>query len=531
MNHVDIKIQNKIIEEFHTEFAKGYATATSIRRQLAAKYGKSISTIHKITTNGYKRRLDRNEAKLAPIPAQKRPSVLPRLSMDYPATYIFLGWEIRIGVNEKFLDIIDQIAKKHSATVFVTSLWPDDISFMPPRLQKYNLLMNDIRLNDNLLFKYVPTHALAMSPLTGWTGAFDDTVIMPGLIKQVSTEKTDKLCKQLMTTGSLGNLNAFLTHYRHVEDEETRVGLVKRWSMVTRRGGRPHEIARNSIVPSALIVEVKDRTTFFSRYVTMERSGVVYDLGTKYVAGKAPVSSRPSAMVLGDTHAWVINKAKHRASLEIIKELSPKSIVIQDAFDGLSVNHHDMGDYAKVLDCPTLQEEAEETKRILTEYASLVDKVYYLESNHDNFLVKFLAKEDQYRFKDNYQTAIALRNWQLETRRHPIIKLLELDSIKNLRFIAVFENLYISNVLVKHGHEGIAGRQCGFLPLSKIYNRYVQGHTHVPQVYRNAACVGTSSELQLNYTVGASAWLHSDVLIQPDGSLQHINIIHGQWRA
>lgn len=528
-NHIDIKKQDSIIAEYNLLFSTKQQTATQVRKYLSEKHGLALSTVYKITTNGYKRDLKRDPMVLPAVSSGKTSTASNNIGKA--STYILLAWEIRVRVDPAFLDIIDQIAKDYSAEVCVTVLCPTDVTYMPERLKKYRLLMEDFEFNDNISFKYVPTHALAVSPLSGWSGAFDKTVVIPGLVKELVTEKTATHCKQLITTGSVGTLDAYMSQYRHIKDEADKLGLIRRWSLVQNRvGGKPHEIAKSHIKPSALIINVLDKKIFLTRYITMERSGVVYDLKTKYSAYKTKASSRPSAIVVGDLHAYVASKSKVEATLDMIKDLNPHCVVLQDAFDGTSINYHEMNDYVKMIDVPTLEEEARVTKESVDKFAALA-KVYYLESNHDNFVTKFLSKENNYCFRNNYAKAIELRHWQVNNRlRHPIIKLLELDSIKNLKFVPAKESLYINDVLVKHGHEGIAGQRVSFRTLARVYNCYVQGHNHTPSVYRNAASVGTSSELDLDYNIGASGWMHADVLIQPDSSLQCLPVIDGVWK-
>ena len=529
MSAISKDLQKKIMSDYAALVREGLATLTAVRKKLSAKYNLAYSTIYKITTNGYK-----SSSNNVTVPANYEVKKPPQIKHKYPKTYIFLGWEIRVELSG-FIKIVDQLQQDHNAEVFVTCLWPDDVSYLPTELQKYNLLLNDLQLNNNLIFKYVPTHALAMSPVQGWDGAFDKSAIIPGLIREVKTAMTDKHCKQIMTTGSLGCLTAQFEQYNHITESSSRIEFHKRWAVVNtqnRRGGRNYEIARTYTKPTALIVDIIDENTFLSRYVSMEpKSNCAYDLNKKYtVNGSSPQISRPSALVVGDVHAYGIDQQKFSATKDIITTLNPEKVVIQDVFDGASINHHEFKDYANVVKFPSLSEEARITKNVISDFCTIADKVIYLHSNHDDFLVKFLAEESNYKVNNNYQTALELRSWQIGTDKHPIIKLLSLDEFKNLKFISVFDNLYISGILVKHGHEGIAGRRVGFRPLLKIYNGYIQGHTHSPEVYRNGMCVGTTSKLKMGYNYGASAWMHTDGLIQPDGSIQSINVINGVWR-
>ena len=109
--------------------------------------------------------------------------------------------------------------------------------------------------------------------------------------------------------------------------------------------------------------------------------------------------------------------------------------------------------------------------------------------------------------------------------------LLGLDDIPKLRFVSEKEMYMIGDVVVKHGHEGLHGARVGFNTLAKVYNHYVQGHVHSAAVFRNAACAGSTADLDMDYNIGANAWIHANVLIQPDSSLQVLSIMqNGVWK-
>lgn len=539
-NFVDLDTQKKIKNDFETEFAKGLASATAVRRLIAGRYDKAYSTICKITNNGYK--LEAAKSAAAEIPQKiSKPKINPNLQLintkkaaKTTRTLIFTSWEIRVGVDPKFVDILNQIKNYYSGEAYVSSVWPDDLAYMPPSLYGFQVLQSDLDINNNLMFKYVPTHALAMSPIQGWAGAHDKTIILPGLVRDIITEKSHKLSKQIIATGSIGKLNAFLSNYKHVTEEESRVEFVKRWSKVqNRRGGRSYEIAKQFTVPTALIVDILDDETFFTRYVTMERSGIVYDKGLKFIAGKSkPAVSRPKALYLGDIHAVDLDEDNMLAVEDMCQQLKPESIVAGDVFDGASCNPHELGDYSLVYKFPSLQEEGQTTRNVIERLLKLSDQFYYLISNHDDFLVRYLAKEENYKVGRNYKDAIALRLWQLENpARHPVEGLLELDSFKRLKVVYPHETLTFAGTLVKHGHESFGGRRLGFRAQQKVYNKVVIGHVHTPEFYRNGAAVGVSCILKPSYVMNGSvnSWLHSHALIHPDGSIQLLNVIYGKW--
>jgi hypothetical protein len=177
-----------------------------------------------------------------------------------------------------------------------------------------------------------------------------------------------------------------------------------------------------------------------------------------------------------------------------------------------------------------MQEEADVTVGMLKELSRISNKLTYMQSNHDNFLLKYLdTSERLWRLNKNYAIACGLQLYRVHTQKHPIIKLLGLDKMDNLRFVTERENYYIGKVLVKHGHEGASGARIGFTGLARMYNYYAQGHVHAPAVYRNAVCVGLNGRLDMEYTVGNNGWLHANSLIHPDSSQQLLNIVYGQW--
>lgn len=451
-------------------------------------------------------------------------------------TFIFVSWEIRIDPSDAFIDILKQMKKQYNAELFLSPVWPEDLKFLPPKLKEnFNILTSDLVLNENLFFKYVPTHALVSSPLTGWRGAFSDSsVIIPGLVKELITEPSNKLAKQLMSTGSIGRLNPNIINYKYLENynEVEQAQFSKRWAgVINRRLGRNYAIAEQYTLPSALVVDVVDNKVFLPRFITMPTEGVVYDKNLKFTAGKGgPETYRPKAFVKADSHVWQGDEEVWKVSMEMIDFFDADYTVLNDFADLISACYHEVDDAAIFTKAPTIEEEAEFTKKKLAEVCKRSRKVKYNHSNHDNFLIKYLKNEAYYRFNYNYAICLELRAWMYRTNRHPIIKLLELDSIPNLEFVPDDANDVIAGVTNIHGHQTISGRPAGFRALARVYNWLMCAHSHSPQVWRNATMLGTTSKLQMNYNKGVSGWLHCNGLIHEDGSTQLLPIINGKWR-
>lgn len=424
-------------------------------RKIAEKLGTTEWQIRKL-----RKEID---LEILPLVVDSELKFFKKSDRNFPKTLIFTSWSVQTPPSSSFVDILKQLSTWYNAEVVISPLKVSELEFVPQSLLDFSFITQDVQLNSNLKFKYVQTTPTAVSPTSGWSGAHEESIILPGLVKDLVTEKSHKLCKQIISAGSVGRLVPI----------ENRVN------------GRAFEIAKQFTVPCALIVDLLDNKTFFTRYVTMEKEGTLYDKNLKFTAGDdGPAISRPSAIVLGDQHAYTADPLSTEASLEMCRELNPKCAVLQDFYDGAACNYHSFDDHAKVCEFPSIEEEAKITRELLEKFCNVNEKVYWKGSNHEDFLLKYLANENNYKFGNNYKTAVWLRYRQLISNRHPVEILLDFDSITNLEFVPQKEPLLISKVTTLHGSEGISGRRLGFRAQQKIYNRFVMGHCLLRDNYK-----------------------------------------------
>lgn len=506
--------EKELIRKDYLEFRSQGYTRTQARVKTAQKHDRGATTIFDNTFD-------------LELPSSEDNPV-KKFKTEWPKSYIITGWEIRVGIDDNFIATLEKMAEHYQAELLLVPCHYGDVNYIPEKLkEKFTILTEDIKFNDNLCFKYVETNALAQSPLAGHVGAYPDTsTIIPGLVKELRTEPSHQYVKQLMSTGSVGTLNASIGDYMDTDDKE----FLRKWkSTITRRHGKGIAIAKNYVQPSALIVDVLDKKTFLTRFITSTGGGVVYDLKSKFTpTGRTDYN--PPCLVTGDMHAYYVDDVALKATKDMIRYFQPDQVVIQDFFDGASVNHHEVSSSVKFSKAPSIKEEAEVTTSLLKELCRLSKEVVYLESNHDDFLIKFMDKsESLWRLNGNYEICCELQLYRSKTGKHPIIKLLDLESYKNLRYVPTRENFCVNKVLLKHGHEGVSGVRAGFYALAKIYNYYVQGHLHAPSVFRNAMCVGLNGRLDMEYVMGANAMMHANGLIHADGSVQLLPVVYGEW--
>ncbi len=448
-------------------------------------------------------------------------------------SFIITGWEIRIGVNDKFISCLNHLADSLDADKLLVPVWEDDIDLIPQKLRdNFTILTQNTKFNENLVFHYTPAQALTQSPLSGFKGSFPSkTAILPGLIKELISEPTVHICKQLISTGSVGYLDADFSQYKEIsEDSDNYSILKKRWSSVTNRSlGKATAIAQMFIKPSALIIEIINDKTFVTRYVTMEQDGIIYDLDKKIHYRDGISDANPVALVTGDYHYYQREETSHKATMEMIERFNPEHVVLNDFLDGASLNYHDVYSEAKIKDAPSVDEEARVTREGLLEICNKSNHVIYMQSNHDNFIDKYLdTNESNWRLGGNYIACCELQAYRLRTGNPPVVSMLGLDTIPNLTFVRENEDYYIGYNILKHGHESYRGG--GLRYFAKVYNNVVIGHTHNPGIYRNSVNVGTNSVLKPTYGLGANGLMASNALIHEDNSIQLLPIIEGVWK-
>jgi hypothetical protein len=449
-------------------------------------------------------------------------------------TFIFTSWELRVKPDYQFVDCLRQIAKEYDAEMYLIPCYRPDLDFLPNDLRTtFKVLDHDIDLNDNLLFKFVETHALAASPLMGWRGFSEKSAIIPGLIKELEPLPTDTDAKILVTTGSIGPLLDDEQYYDYVRTS-TDKAYVKRFenrAKTFRSQKKTTALAKEYVMPSALIVHVVNEKIFLIRRVTMQpNKDFVYDLNNKYTAGKrAAKKIQPLFLDVGDTHAWFADPTAIKATFEQIDLLQPCNIILHDFTDGISANHHEKDRAFTYAQAPPISVEIARTKELLAAFVKR-GKSIYRKSNHCDFFLKILdAGEKYWRQNYNYNTCVDLQQRRSQTGKHPIELLLNFPSL-GIGFSDDRQPLPMGRISVIHGHEHLNGKRAGFKELAKNYNYLSMNHLHAPREWRNAVCGGMTARKDMAYTLGGrSASIHCNKVGFDDGSMQLLFIVSGTW--
>jgi predicted phosphodiesterase len=209
--------------------------------------------------------------------------------------------------------------------------------------------------------------------------------------------------------------------------------------------------------------------------------------------------------------------------------------VLHDVFDGKSISHHNEG---KLITLTKLAEKGRLSLRDeLNGYVSdlkTLSKNHHLvvvKSNHDEHLERYLNEARYIGHPHNHKLSLTLASWQVAgfnpleqyfLQEHP-------EEAENVTFLERDQSFKIAGIeLGAHGDKGANGSRGSSRSMENAYGKCVYGHTHTPEISREAWCVGTTSLLQLDYNVGPSSWFHTSCLVYENGQRQLLNCIDGK---
>ncbi len=292
-----------------------------------------------------------------------------------------------------------------------------------------------------------------------------------------------------------------------------------------------------------VVVEIKDDKMFFVRQVTADDvTGAFTDLYFKVEEGKVQTINECEALIMGDLHYGQHDEDVLNKTFELTSLLKPKHVVIHDAFDGASINHHEMKNpfvqYAKEINgTNSVQGEIDALIEGLKPFNDF-ENVVISRGNHDDFIDRWLANEDWRKQPTPKNSMVYMEYSTLLLKQHVDVN----DGVKGVlpeiikkhhpsfKSLGLNDSYKVKNwELGQHGHIGKNGSRGTFIQFRGLNTKIVVAHSHTPQRKDGALCVGTTTKLRLGYNNGASSWLHAHVIIHQDGKAQHIFFINGQY--
>lgn len=376
-------------------------------------------------------------------------------------------------------------------------------------IHKYVSILGDIKI-----------HPTATNPMSGMQGVSGINSCIFGSPK-VQMEMIPVLegCqpKMMLTTGSV-------THMNYTDSKSGKKGEF-------------HHVF------GFVVIEIKDKDTFFVRQVTADdKTGDFSDLYHRVENGKISKISNVEAAVLGDLHYGHHDEKVLSETHKLLSRIKPKHVVLHDVFDGNSISHHEAKDpfiqYAKEISgTNSLRKEIDAMLDGLKAFEKFPN-VVIVRSNHDDFLDRWLKNDDwkkQSTSKNSpeYMEFSSMLLRQYAKDRYNVKGVIpELINNKFPKFKTLGRNASyrVKNwELGQHGDIGSNGSRGSLIQFRRLNTKIIVGHYHSPGRKDGAIAVGTSTKIRVGYNQGATSWLQSHVLIHEDGKAQHINFINGEF--
>lgn len=425
-------------------------------------------------------------------------------------------------VNRPLLRNLVTFADNHNVEKIYLFIMPgkdqDETAVSPVLLddQRIEFLFLDktgLKLNSNL--KLFDTQILAsqINPLTGFNRKLhrDYSYLLPSpKIRYMSFPNTSKYPRFLATTGALthGNYRLHTAQGRKAELE--------------------HEYG-------FAFIEVVDNKLFNYHPVAALKNGN-FNYNREYYANGQMTDQQPEALVLGDIHVGDTCPKTWKVTLKMIRDLKPKRVFLHDLFNGHSINHHERNNNLSKAamwnkKMHVLEQEVEQCLSFLTKLTTEFPDVqfYIVESNHDQFLAKYIGIENF--LQDGQNSVFACRLFVAVSEGHtkPILELalhLVGKLPHNVTFLGEDDEYRVSGIgLHYHGHRGVNGARGTSASFSNNNLRLITGHEHSPKIHPNGMVVGTSTHLKLAYTKGAGSWLNAHGLLYKSGKYTLLTII------
>jgi len=284
------------------------------------------------------------------------------------------------------------------------------------------------------------------------------------------------------------------------------------------------------------VIAELDDDVFHLRQVTADDDGSFYDL--MYHVSDGLVDDHTDmgalAIVFGDLHLGETNDDVLKVSFDMSESLNCQKIILHDVFNGHSISHHERN-----MPFILMNREKDGSDDLLAELHDMVEffdkySEYYfvmVRSNHDEFLDRWLNDVDWRKMNNKYAYLKLANSLSDDNLGKGIIPLfLDEQHVENVYCLGIDESYRIADIECgMHGHKGANGSRGGVMQFKNMNTKNITGHTHTPCREDGHSSVGTLTHLRVGYNVGPSSWVHSNIVIYPNGKHQHVHIINNKY--
>lgn len=319
----------------------------------------------------------------------------------------------------------------------------------------------------------------------------------------------------------------------------TSTGTITKRNYILRKAGTVASIEHNI---GAVFIDTE--TGAIRHLEIMEGESGFFDIDRVYYSAKAPKLDVEAveALQFGDVHAEKLELENLDRAIDMVRNLQPHNIILHDALDFSSRNHHNIKDpvfmHVQHVKGNTVKGDLETLARVLDAFASAAEDVggivHIIESNHDLAINTWLKNAD---FKLDPTNALVYLDCMKAIYAHN-----ESNSGKpfnmlryayeehgggeyafDINFHETDESVIIAGVeMGNHGHNGVNGSRGSPVQFRALGIAMNTGHTHAPSIWGRVYTAGVLGSLDMGYNVGASSWAYADIVTYTNGQRQII---------
>ncbi|MEO0271660.1 MAG: hypothetical protein ABIM30_01050 [candidate division WOR-3 bacterium] len=427
----------------------------------------------------------------------------------YVVTTVFAGHR----VNKNFFKALKLYTKTNNAELLIIPVGIDTGIF-DPILKNECFIDREVYLNSNLQIIPFDTNITESDPISSVTRIVkkQSSLIIPSSklrLKYIPIKK-ESIPRAVMTTGTLCELtnNSITTKRRY--------------------------LGVSDMVNSAIVVRIENDEFFHFRQLLFKNNSFV-DLGKQYSNTGVKTNSN-GICVLGDLHVGHTDLTFLQDAITLLKRIKIKTIFLHDVFDAYSISHHDL---KKELMIGIKKYSGKGSlKKELDLYVQMLDQlskdfnIYIVKSNHDEHLERYLIEGRFMTDYENQKLGLQLAHYIYDGKNPLQEYYLQNSKSKQKQRItwlsrdSSFE--FGGNELAQHGDVGANGSYASIKQLEALFGNIVFGHTHSPEIFHGAWCVGTSTKPFPFYGIGPSSWMQTFCIIYDNGGKQLINYVNGK---
>ncbi len=301
-----------------------------------------------------------------------------------------------------------------------------------------------------------------------------------------------------------------------------------------------------------LLVEVDPEGRWFVRQVTADSKGVLCDKDVRVSAdGEITTGNRVRGINWGDIHTATLDPEVARLAWGdggMMDTLHPQYQFMHDILDFRARNPHvaRRGEVHErfrsfVQGHDSVEEEVEGVANFLIKTRRDWCKTIVVNSNHDNFMTRWLREAD-YRLDPLnavfflecqlhlFKSIAADPNASSNLLRWTIERMNGID--ENVRFLNEDESFVIDNVEYGlHGHNGPNGAPGTPTNHARMGRRISRGHEHATGIFENTFTSGLSGTNDQGYNHGPSSWSPSHIVAYENGMRAIYTMWQGKWCA